>query len=81
MEKLIDHEEVGQVNEKVGRLTVLSLGNNFEFHGTNGNSFNLLQVTKEYNIDQITTRTNIKGNSLIPTEENDEHSFITLWLI
>ena len=34
-------------------------------------------MTKEYNIDQITTRTNIKGNSLIPSEENDEDNFIT----
>ena len=47
------------------------------FRGTDGSSFNLLQVMKEYNINQITTRTNIKGNSLIPSEENDEDNFIT----
>ena len=38
--------------------------------------FNLLQVAKSH-IDQITARTNIKGNSLILSEENDEDNFIT----
>ena len=34
-------------------------------------------MTKEYNINQITTRNSVKGNVLIPLEEIDEDNFIT----
>ena len=56
---------------------LFQVGEKIAFRGTDGYSFNLLQVTKEYNIVQITTRTDIKGNSLIPSEENDEDNLIT----
>ena len=47
------------------------------FRGTDGYSFNLLEVTKKYNINQTTTRTSIKDSFLIPSEENDKDNFIT----
>ena len=79
VEKLIDHKEAGQVNEQVDVMEdeLFQLREIIAFRGTDSYSFNLLQVTKEYNIDQITTRTGIKGNFLIPSEENDEDNFIT----
>ena len=79
MEKLIDHEEADQVNVKIDIMEdeLFQVGETIAFRGTDGYSFNLSQVTKEYNIDQITTRTNIKGNSLISSEKNNEDNFIT----
>ena len=79
VEKLIDHEEAGQVNEQVDLMEdeLFQVGEMIAFRATDCYSFNLLQVIKEYNIDQITTRTSIKGNFWIPSEENDEDNFIT----
>ena len=34
-------------------------------------------MTKEYNIDQITTRTSIERNFFILSEKNDKNNFIT----
>ena len=55
MEKLIDHEEADQVNERVDIMEdqLFQVGEIIAFRGTDGYSFNLLQVMKEYNIDQI----------------------------
>ena len=54
MEKLIDHEEADQVNEKVDIMEdeLFQVGEIIAFRGTDGYSFNLLQVMKEYNIHQ-----------------------------
>ena len=46
------------------------------FRGTDGYSFSLLEVTKEYNINQTMTRTSIKDTFLIPSEENQKDNFI-----
>ena len=76
VEKLIDQEEANQVNEQL-EDELFQVGEIIAFCGTDGYSFNLLQVTKEYKIDQITTRTSMKGNFLIPSEENDKDNFNT----
>ena len=79
MEKLIDHEKAGQVNEQVDVMEdePFQVGEIIAFRGTNGYSFNLLQMTKEYSIDQITTKTSTEGNFFIPSEENNKDNFIT----
>ena len=78
VEKLIDHKEAGQVNAQIDIIEdeLFQAGEITAFHETSSHSFTLLQVTNEYNIDRIMTRTGIKGNFVIPSGENDEDNFI-----
>ena len=57
VEKLIDHEETGQVNEQVDLIEdeLFQVEEITALRETDSYSFNLLQVTNEYNIDQIAT--------------------------
>ena len=53
VEKLMDHDKADQVNEKFDIMEheLFQVGEIITFRGTDGYSFNLLQMTNEYNID------------------------------